>query len=190
MIGMPITVAARSKAWTVFARSIAGIMGSNPTQRHECLCTFSLCLYCFVCRQRPSDGLITRPRSANVCVRKDDETEEEARAQQRAVVPLMKELMDLWEWKVTSTLEWNKDSYKMRPVYVVLWVLCATKPVAIPRPNFTQCSHLRRRDTFCISIRRARLYSTALSPDLSSQRTFRVRCYILSLLWIMWIRLP
>jgi hypothetical protein len=28
----PITVATRSKAWTVFARSNAGIMGSNPTQ--------------------------------------------------------------------------------------------------------------------------------------------------------------
>jgi hypothetical protein len=30
--GMPITVAARSKAWTVFARSNTGIVGSNPTQ--------------------------------------------------------------------------------------------------------------------------------------------------------------
>jgi hypothetical protein len=28
----PITVAARSKTWTVFARSKAGIVGSNPTQ--------------------------------------------------------------------------------------------------------------------------------------------------------------
>jgi hypothetical protein len=28
----PITVAARSKAWTVLARSNAGVMGSNPTQ--------------------------------------------------------------------------------------------------------------------------------------------------------------
>jgi hypothetical protein len=29
---LPITVAARSKAWTVFARSNAGIVGSNPTE--------------------------------------------------------------------------------------------------------------------------------------------------------------
>jgi hypothetical protein len=29
---LPITVAALSKAWTVFARSNAGIVGSNPTQ--------------------------------------------------------------------------------------------------------------------------------------------------------------
>jgi hypothetical protein len=28
---MPVTVAARSEAWTVFARSNVGIMGSNPT---------------------------------------------------------------------------------------------------------------------------------------------------------------
>jgi hypothetical protein len=28
----PITVAARSKPWTVFARSNTGIMGLNPTQ--------------------------------------------------------------------------------------------------------------------------------------------------------------
>jgi hypothetical protein len=31
-ISLPVTVAARSKAWTVFARSNAGIVGSNPTQ--------------------------------------------------------------------------------------------------------------------------------------------------------------
>jgi hypothetical protein len=29
---MPITVAAQSKAWTVFARSDSEIVGSNPTQ--------------------------------------------------------------------------------------------------------------------------------------------------------------
>jgi hypothetical protein len=29
---MPITVAARSKAWTMFARSNAGFVGSNPSQ--------------------------------------------------------------------------------------------------------------------------------------------------------------
>jgi hypothetical protein len=30
--GQPITVAARSKAWTVFARSNTGIVGSNRTR--------------------------------------------------------------------------------------------------------------------------------------------------------------
>jgi hypothetical protein len=32
MILVPVTVAERSKACTVFARSEAGIVGSNPTQ--------------------------------------------------------------------------------------------------------------------------------------------------------------
>jgi hypothetical protein len=47
----PITVAARSKALTVFARSDAGIMGSNPAQGMDyVLCAFILCLCCSVCR--------------------------------------------------------------------------------------------------------------------------------------------
>jgi hypothetical protein len=29
---MPVTVAERSEAWTVFTRSDAGIVGSNPTE--------------------------------------------------------------------------------------------------------------------------------------------------------------
>jgi hypothetical protein len=39
-----ITVAGRSKAWTVFARSNAGIVGSNPTQGMDvCVRLFSVC---------------------------------------------------------------------------------------------------------------------------------------------------
>jgi hypothetical protein len=42
---LPITVAARSKAWTVFVRSNAGIVGSNPTQDIDvCLCLFCVCM--------------------------------------------------------------------------------------------------------------------------------------------------
>jgi hypothetical protein len=42
---MPITVAVRSKAWTVFARSNAEIMGSNPTQGMDvCVCLFWVCM--------------------------------------------------------------------------------------------------------------------------------------------------
>jgi hypothetical protein len=38
---LPITVAARSKAWTVFARSNAGIVGSNPTRGMD-VCVYSV----------------------------------------------------------------------------------------------------------------------------------------------------
>jgi hypothetical protein len=40
-----ITVAARSEAWTVFARSNAGVVGSNPTQgMNVCLRLFCVCV--------------------------------------------------------------------------------------------------------------------------------------------------
>jgi hypothetical protein len=40
----PITVAARSKEWTVFARLNAGILGTSPTQSiYVCVCLF--CVY-------------------------------------------------------------------------------------------------------------------------------------------------
>jgi hypothetical protein len=44
----PVTVAERSKAYTVFARSEAGIVGSNPTQCMDVwyVYVFILCL-CF-----------------------------------------------------------------------------------------------------------------------------------------------
>jgi hypothetical protein len=48
----PVTVVARSKEWTVFARSDFGIVGSKPTQSKDvwrvCMCLFCLC--CFVFR--------------------------------------------------------------------------------------------------------------------------------------------
>jgi hypothetical protein len=49
---LPVTVAERSKAWTVFARSEAGIVDSNPTQGIDvwCVYVFILCLCCPVFR--------------------------------------------------------------------------------------------------------------------------------------------
>jgi hypothetical protein len=41
----PITMAARSTAWTVFVRSNAGIVGPNPTQGMDvCPCLFCICI--------------------------------------------------------------------------------------------------------------------------------------------------
>jgi hypothetical protein len=55
---------------SVFARSEAGIVGSNPTQGMDiwCLCVcvrFSVFLY----KQRPCDELITSPRSPTDCLK-------------------------------------------------------------------------------------------------------------------------
>jgi hypothetical protein len=53
----PITVAARSRAWTVFARSNTGIVGSNPTQGMD-VCVRLFCLYAVLCAGRgPARGL-------------------------------------------------------------------------------------------------------------------------------------
>jgi hypothetical protein len=41
----PISVAVRSRAWTVFAGSNAGIVGSNPTEgMNVCVCLFCVCV--------------------------------------------------------------------------------------------------------------------------------------------------
>jgi hypothetical protein len=50
------------------------------------VCTFIVCVVLLCC-----DGLIIRPGSPTMCVKKDYETEEEVRAQQRAVAPLTNE---------------------------------------------------------------------------------------------------
>jgi hypothetical protein len=46
----PITVAARSKAWTVFACSNIGVMGSNPTRGMD-VCVPLLCVWVAVSRR-------------------------------------------------------------------------------------------------------------------------------------------
>jgi hypothetical protein len=62
-----ITVAARSKAWTVFARSNIDIVGSNPTGGMD-VCVRLFCLCCPVWRKRPCNGMILRPMSPTDCV--------------------------------------------------------------------------------------------------------------------------
>jgi hypothetical protein len=69
---LPVTVVERSKACTAFARTVAGIVGSNPTQGMDvwCLCACACARFSvFVYRQRPFDELITRPRSPAYCLR-------------------------------------------------------------------------------------------------------------------------
>jgi hypothetical protein len=46
---VPMTVAERSKARNVFARSNAGIVGSNTTQKHGCLYMRLFCVCVVLC---------------------------------------------------------------------------------------------------------------------------------------------
>jgi hypothetical protein len=50
MTGQPVTVAERSEACTVLARSEAGIVGSNSTQGMDvwCICVYSVFVLPFV----------------------------------------------------------------------------------------------------------------------------------------------
>jgi hypothetical protein len=68
--GLPITVAARFKAWTVFARSNAGILGSNPTQGMDvCVCVYSVfVLFCMQVEalRRPDPS---SKESCQLCIR-------------------------------------------------------------------------------------------------------------------------
>jgi hypothetical protein len=72
-LNFAITLTARPKAWTVFARSNTGIVGSNPTQAMDvCVCLFCVCIVlCVVAASRLADR---RPRGPTDCV-KDQETE-------------------------------------------------------------------------------------------------------------------
>jgi hypothetical protein len=73
---MPITVAMRSKALTVFASKNNGVVGSNLTRsRGIFLCLF--CVYCPVC---PLQGILPN-------VHKIKEIEKATKAQQRVVEP-------------------------------------------------------------------------------------------------------
>jgi hypothetical protein len=63
----PVTVAEWSKAWTVFARSDAGIVGETLTEFMDvwCVYVFILCLCCPVFKWRPCDKMNTRRRSTD-----------------------------------------------------------------------------------------------------------------------------
>jgi hypothetical protein len=46
---MPVTVAALSKAWTVFARQDPGIVVSNPAQGMEVWCVYAFIPFVLSC---------------------------------------------------------------------------------------------------------------------------------------------
>jgi hypothetical protein len=74
-------VAARSEAWTVFARLNTGIVGSNPTQsRGVCVRLFYVYVEALQRADPPVQGVLPT-------VQKDQETEKATKVQQRAVEP-------------------------------------------------------------------------------------------------------
>jgi hypothetical protein len=76
---MLIMVAAQSKAWIVFARSNAGIMGSNPTQGMDvCVCIYSVFVFSCVYLTALWRADHSSKESYSLC-KKGYETEEEAR---------------------------------------------------------------------------------------------------------------
>jgi hypothetical protein len=98
---VPITVAERSKGELPSVTRTLALWVRISLKAWISMCEFILCLCSPVCRQRPCDRLITRPRSLYTLCKNDYETEE-AMAQQRAVEPLMKEIrheLDKWIFK-------------------------------------------------------------------------------------------
>jgi putative exporter of polyketide antibiotics len=85
----PVTVSARSKAWTVFTCSDAGIVGSNPTQGTDvCMCLFSVCVV--LCLGRGLVAGWSLAKGALPSVKNDYGTEEEARVLSGLEEPLKK----------------------------------------------------------------------------------------------------
>jgi hypothetical protein len=75
MYKLPITVAARSKAWIVFVRSLERWdRGFKSHSKHGCLCGFILCLCCpvYVAVLRRADH--SSKETYRLC-KNDDETE-------------------------------------------------------------------------------------------------------------------
>jgi hypothetical protein len=85
MSSSPITVVAPSKAWTVFARSDAGMVGSNPTQRMDVciLCVYSVLPSVLVEALQRADH--PSKESYRQCI--GSKTEKAANTQQRVVEP-------------------------------------------------------------------------------------------------------
>jgi hypothetical protein len=119
-------VAARSKAWTVFVRSNTGIVGSNSTQGMDvCVYVYSVfVLSCvLVAALRRADHY--SKESHRLC-KKDYETEEQARVQQRTVKPLTNEYfysINTPIYLIKSTVNSNSNNPFMNSFFILFFIL-------------------------------------------------------------------
>jgi hypothetical protein len=103
---MPITVAARSKAWTVFAGTLGSCVRIPLKLLMSVLCAFILGLCCPVCRERPCDGLIPRPRRPADCVY-DQEPEKSGQGQSLSSLILIPLLLNRIAWSSDSIIDFT-----------------------------------------------------------------------------------
>jgi hypothetical protein len=101
---LPITtVASRSKAWAVFDLSKVGIVSLNPTQGMDvCVCVYPVFVLSCVQAASLRRADHSSKKSYRLC-KKDYKTEEEVRAQQRAVEPLMYICLTSWRDLISTS---------------------------------------------------------------------------------------
>jgi hypothetical protein len=73
---LPTAVAVMSKECTLFYHWVTGIVGSNTTRSmDECQCFLCVCVV--LCRWRPRDGQISRPRSLSSPGKREEKEEDD-----------------------------------------------------------------------------------------------------------------
>jgi hypothetical protein len=92
----PITMPTWSEACTVFARSNTGVVGSNPTPAWMSVYVYSVfvlsCVWVAVLRRADPPSKESYRLCTKLCIGLQNWKKETAKAQQRAVEPLMNEL--------------------------------------------------------------------------------------------------
>jgi hypothetical protein len=90
----------------VFARTNTGVVGSNPNRGMDiCLRLFCVCV---LCRLRPCDGLISRPRSPTGCLEIKKLKWNEA----FHGCPLLQPEQQEYEWMNDEWLIWRESSHR------------------------------------------------------------------------------
>jgi hypothetical protein len=108
---LPMTVAALSKVWTVFALSNTGIVDSNPNRGMD-VCVRLFCLCSSVCSWWPCDRLIPRPRSPADCVQI-----KRLNFNLLVVEPAVSRYTDSPEWRYKATKSQNSTERKFHNIF-------------------------------------------------------------------------